>query len=421
MPLTYAELEQFINDKIKDRRPNKVTANDLRTVFLELLLKTGDSGISVESSDDIPEGEFNLFFTDERKVQLEYLLNSLIAEHEADKNNPHYTTISKALQANDDAEFANLNNVDLLTANLVKVLEAQSFDDNALTRKDFVETLLSNLEAALKDGVAADGNTLNKLRGLITDLQNTDAVHAGQLGALQTLLTSDDVSLDTLQEIVDFIKANEADITSLLSGKVNVSDIYNGLDYLLSGKVLDARQGKALKDLIDANTSAISNKVDKVTGKQLSTEDYTTTEKTKLGGIAAWATANATNAELRDRSTHTGIQEISTINGLAAALAAKRDNIDTAFTTALKFDKDYNLSSVYTITGAVAFTLNTTGYQVGRIWVLHVVANGVNKPTFSSAFDVAWDDFQNVNGYVMRYIIISSGSNRATIDVRRVR
>lgn len=42
--------------------------------------------------------------------------------------------------------------------------------------------------------------------------------------------------------------------------------------------------------------------------------------KTKLDGIAAGATANATNAELRDRATHTGDQAISTITGLQTAL-----------------------------------------------------------------------------------------------------
>ncbi len=53
---------------------------------------------------------------------------------------------------------------------------------------------------------------------------------------------------------------------------------------------------KELADALgnDANfagtmTSALSNKVDKVSGKQLSTEDYTTTEKSKLAGIAASA------------------------------------------------------------------------------------------------------------------------------------
>jgi hypothetical protein len=40
--------------------------------------------------------------------------------------------------------------------------------------------------------------------------------------------------------------------------------------------------------------------------------------KTKLDGIATGATANATNAELRDRSTHTGTQSASTVTGLAA-------------------------------------------------------------------------------------------------------
>lgn len=39
---------------------------------------------------------------------------------------------------------------------------------------------------------------------------------------------------------------------------------------------------------------------------------------TKLAGIAANATANATDAQLRDRSTHTGTQAANTITGLAA-------------------------------------------------------------------------------------------------------
>jgi hypothetical protein len=40
--------------------------------------------------------------------------------------------------------------------------------------------------------------------------------------------------------------------------------------------------------------------------------------KTKLDGIATNATANATDAQLRDRSTHTGTQAAGTITGLAA-------------------------------------------------------------------------------------------------------
>lgn len=45
--------------------------------------------------------------------------------------------------------------------------------------------------------------------------------------------------------------------------------------------------------------------------------------KTKLDGIATGATANDSDAQLRDRSTHTGTQAISTVSGLQAALDGK--------------------------------------------------------------------------------------------------
>jgi hypothetical protein len=45
--------------------------------------------------------------------------------------------------------------------------------------------------------------------------------------------------------------------------------------------------------------------------------------KAKLDGIAANATANSSDADLRDRSTHTGTQAISTVSGLQTALDAK--------------------------------------------------------------------------------------------------
>jgi hypothetical protein len=40
-------------------------------------------------------------------------------------------------------------------------------------------------------------------------------------------------------------------------------------------------------------------------------------DKSKLDGVATGATANATDAQLRDRSTHTGTQAVGTITGLA--------------------------------------------------------------------------------------------------------
>ena len=46
------------------------------------------------------------------------------------------------------------------------------------------------------------------------------------------------------------------------------------------------------KDVVELLTAAVGNKVDKVDGKNLSTNDYTTEEKEKLAGIAQGAEAN---------------------------------------------------------------------------------------------------------------------------------
>lgn len=49
----------------------------------------------------------------------------------------------------------------------------------------------------------------------------------------------------------------------------------------------------------------------------------TNAERTKLGGIAAGATVNSSDASLRDRTTHTGAQPVSTVTGLQALLDGK--------------------------------------------------------------------------------------------------
>lgn len=70
--------------------------------------------------------------------------------------------------------------------------------------------------------------------------------------------------------------------------------------------------------------NALNNKVDKVSGKQLSTNDYTTTEKQKLAGIATQA--NKTIVENILTST-------STINALSAAQGKQLKDLIDALTT----------------------------------------------------------------------------------------
>jgi len=76
---------------------------------------------------------------------------------------------------------------------------------------------------------------------------------------------------------------------------------------------------QAAADIIDLGVE-LATKVDQVAGKGLSTNDYTTAEKTKLGGVATGATANATDAQLRDRATHTGTQTSASISDFTEAV-----------------------------------------------------------------------------------------------------
>lgn len=77
------------------------------------------------------------------------------------------------------------------------------------------------------------------------------------------------------------------------------------------------------KPISTATQTALNTKVDKVAGKGLSTEDYTTAEKTKLSGIATGATANDTDANLKNRANHTGTQTASTISDFSTATDAR--------------------------------------------------------------------------------------------------
>jgi hypothetical protein len=147
-------------------------------------------------------------------------------------------------------------------------------------------------KASISDVTAGDAAVIAQLTG-------TAPVNAGTLGklytmlqGLQALINGDDLNLDSIKELADAIKAEQGTIDALTGSKLNKTDVYNALDYAIAGKALDARQGKALNDLITINATAIanlvtavSNKVDKVVGKDLSTNDYTTAEKAKLSGI----------------------------------------------------------------------------------------------------------------------------------------
>jgi len=117
-------------------------------------------------------------------------------------------------------------------------------------------------------------------------------------------------AIKVVQNDVDTHEARVDNPHSVTKTQVGLSNVDNTSD--------------ANKPVSTAQQTALDNKVDKISGKGLSTEDYTTTEKNKLAGIESGATANDTDANLKNRANHTGTQAISTVDGLQGELDVKQ-------------------------------------------------------------------------------------------------
>lgn len=124
--------------------------------------------------------------------------------------------------------------------------------------------------------------------------------------------------------------------------------------------------------------TALGNKVDKVTGKGLSTNDFTDTLQTKLNGIAAGAQVN--------------VIETVQVNGTALTPSSKTVNVQVPTTVAQLTDaSNYalksDLTNVYKYKGSVATEndLPSTGNTAGDIY--DVQATGTNYAWTGTAWD----------------------------------
>lgn len=136
------------------------------------------------------------------------------------------------------------------------------------------------------------------IRNLITNLTTR----------LNALADSDDTTLDQLSEIVAYIKSNRTLIENVTTNKVNVSSIVDNLTSTAANQPLSAKQGKVLNDLITELTSALGGKVDKVSGKGLSTNDFTDNYKSTLDNISSgFVTGIKGNAETSYRTGNVNI------------------------------------------------------------------------------------------------------------------
>lgn len=120
---------------------------------------------------------------------------------------------------------------------------------------------------------------------------------------------------------------------------------------------------------------------------------FTATEKTKLSGIAAGATANDTDTNLKNRANHTGEQAIETITGLSDALAAKATINSPVFTGAPKAptpeatDNSTNVATTAFVKALIDILLGGVGSEGDTLFELYtqILQNGDAVSALNSA------------------------------------
>jgi hypothetical protein len=123
----------------------------------------------------------------------------------------------------------------------IKILQVE---DQILLNGADITTLLSNLSTSL------------------STLSSTDASLQNQINGINLILQSDNINLDTVQELVDALETLQTSFSTLL-----VNDLTTGG----TTKALTAQQGVVLKGLIDSLTAVVS-------GKANSSDVYTKTQ-----------------------------------------------------------------------------------------------------------------------------------------------
>jgi hypothetical protein len=130
------------------------------------------------------------------------------------------------------------------------------------------------------------------------------------------------------------LKANATDVTTALALKANASDVTTAL--ALKANASDVTTALALKANAADVTTALDLKVDKVTGKALSTNDYTAAEKTKLAAITG---TNTGDQDLSALATNTALALKANTTDVNTSLNLKANTSDVAASLATKVDK----------------------------------------------------------------------------------
>ena len=192
-------------------------------------------------------------------------------------------------------------------------------------------------DTALKNRVSATETAIDTLNGT-----GAGSVKKQVADAVAGIVADAPEAYDTLKEISDWI-TDHADDASAMNTQINANK--SAIEKLNGSNTSDGSVAKAVKDAQDALQANINTKVDKVSGKGLSTNDYTTAEKNKLSGIAEGAQVNVIETVKVNGVALTPSSKAVNVSVPTGALASKDEVAKGDLATALKTEIEGKLDA----------------------------------------------------------------------------
>jgi hypothetical protein len=251
------------------------------------------------------------------------------AAHIADGNNPHEVTVDQiGAVATSDARLTDTRTPTDGTVTNAKVASDAAIAWSKVNKSGAVAADVGAVAVSARG--AANGVAALDSSGLVPAAQSRPSSVSYNSGLGQFTFTWADGSSQTIDtpienlfqsvaynpstQVVTFTLASGSTVTIDLSSLVDLPEVE------ISNQAPSASPSSGRRVFFNSTSGEYWLNVSSAwTGPFLS---LTSAERSKLAGIATGATANSTDAQLRDRSTHTGSQATSTITGLDATLAS---------------------------------------------------------------------------------------------------
>lgn len=235
----------------------------------------------------------------------------------------------------------------------------------------------------------------NTALGLIKDAIN----------ATSTYPTADNVSYDNttsgldatnVQSAINELNSEKADITNI---PTKTSDLTNDSNFVSDSNYVhtDNNYTTTDKNIVDNVTSNLANKVDKVSGKGLSTNDFTTAYMNKLSGIESGAEVNVqsdwsqttTTDDSYIKNKPTKLSEFTNDSNFITNTVSNLTNYYTKSNTYTKTEVDSLIATIVTLNILVVQTLPTSDISTTTIYLV---------PKTTSETNNVYDEYINTDG-----------------------